>query len=145
MTKTNTQIVGKGKDNEENPQEKKAMKYFNNTGIVVEGNNVIDHDKKTITEKPKGTKKKITIKEIPVDKKLVPKDSPKKAEENKESVKQADDKGKDQGVSAGSTRQVQAERRPSGELFIALLNMPIIVFLTDIRVDSSSLQYTRSK
>ncbi|KAJ8715821.1 hypothetical protein PYW07_010303 [Mythimna separata] len=88
-------------------------------GIVVEGNKIIDHDKKTITDKPKNAKKKITIQEIPLketaDTKAVSKDSPKKAEENQESVKQGNDKNQDKGNTATPTSQVQAERRPSAQ------------------------------
>ncbi|KAJ8709899.1 hypothetical protein PYW08_009903 [Mythimna loreyi] len=126
VTNTDAQVIEKGKDKTEkdkdkdvNKQEKREMKYFNNTGIEVEGNKVIDHDKKTITEKPKNPKKKIIIQEIPiketVDKKAVPKDSPKKVEDNQDSTKERDDKSQDRGNTSSSTGQVQAERRPSAQ------------------------------
>lgn len=127
VTNVDTQAIEAGKDKSkeitEKAKEEKDAEVVNNTGIVVEGNKVIDHDKKTVTEKKAEKTKKIPIREIPLNSTAVSKGSPKKTEGNNESDKKGDDKSKNsKGDSTATSSQGAGERRPSGELFITVRN-----------------------
>lgn len=127
VSEKKTEIIEKSTDNytvektetgkDEVNTEGSKLKYFNKTGIIVEGDTIIDHDKKTIT-KNSGTKsnkkmKKTPIIEIPLEKKAVPMDTPPKSEEKNENVK-GDDKSDNNEDSKASTSEGSGERRPSG-------------------------------
>ena len=125
MTNVETHVIEKRKDSTKtNTEENKDRATrtedkvidVNNTGIVVEGSKVIDHDKKTITEKPERTKR-ISIREIPLNTTTVPQNSPTKSEE-RNSDNQGDNKSqdnKDKKDTSASTSQGTGERRPSCE------------------------------
>ncbi|XP_049705224.2 dynein axonemal assembly factor 1 homolog [Helicoverpa armigera] len=127
VTKPVNQIIEKANSNngKENYEQGKAeVNQELNTDVINKANTIIDQDRKTNAEKP-STNKKIPIKEIPLDKKAVSKDSPRKPEENKESVQKQDDKSKSQETNKASTSQAQGERRPSAQAEgegVALIN-----------------------